>query len=228
VVHGEERQPAAATPSAGDGSGTVFCDFDGTITEADTLQAVVQHFLPASAGEVLADIGRGTISLRTGIERLIGALPSARADDIREFVNRQPLRAGFETFLLRMRERNMPVVVISSGMRFCVEARLAPWRHLLHRIYALDVALDQPRMRARIVDGNALEAVPKADILLRYPVRPRIVIGDSLSDQSMALQADITFARDRLLTFLHRRGSPAIAYRDFHDILRAFPSTGIA
>jgi len=70
--------------------------------------------------------------------------------------------------------------------------------------------------------------VSKADIVLRYPVRPRIVIGDSLSDQSMALQADITFARDRLLTFLHQRGLPAIAYRDFHDILRTFPCTGIA
>lgn len=226
-MRNEPPEECSGSRCATDCRTVVFCDFDGTITAQDTLQAIVRQFLPADAMEVLAGISRGNISLRAGTERLIGSLPSKQADTVRRFVTRQPLRPGFRVFLQDMYERHIPVVVVSGNIQFCVESRLAPLRHLIHRIHALEVDLDRPRMRALIASGTTSEAVPKADIVLSYPAQRRIVIGDSLSDRSMALQADSVFARDRLLSFLQQRELPATPFNDFHDVLRQFPDSGL-
>ncbi len=201
----------------------VFCDFDGTITQADTLQAVCERFAPAATRDVLAAIATGACSLRAGVPRLIGSLRTEDAADIRRFVCRLPLRAGFGSFLLRMRERKVPVVVLSSGMDFCVAARLAPWQALIQSIHALPVAFGDPYLRACPSLADPAEALPKTAFMQRYPGHPKILIGDSFSDQRAALQADCVFARGRLLHYLRRRRVSAVPYRNFHDILRRFP-----
>ena len=199
----------------------VFCDFDGTITERDTLQAVCQLFIPDIAAQVLPAIGRREISLQSGVSTLINNLPAAAAADISDFVSREPLRRGFEQFAQQLKDWNIPLVVLSGGLGFCVEARLQPWRHLIHGMHTLDINFDQTFMRAMIRDNRSQEAVPKAAIMLSYATENRIVIGDSLSDQSMALQADRVFARDRLLAFMRRKNRAVEEFADFEDILAA-------
>lgn len=206
----------------------VFCDFDGTITREDTLQAMSRRFAPSVADRLLADIGEGRISLRSGLEALIGSLPSARAEEIADFVREQPVREGFGEFLRYLRASGTPVVVLSSNLRLCVEARLGEWRPYLHDVHALDVDLQQAYMRPIIDHRDTREALPKADIMLQYPVETRIVIGDSLSDRSMALHAQRVFARDRLLDFVRGRGMAATPYATFHDIIAAFSANGPA
>ena len=204
----------------------VFCDFDGTITARDTLQAVCQEFIPVVAARVLPAIGRREISLRAGISELLNHLPSAAADDIRGFVCREPLRRGFEQFALQLKDWRIPLVVLSGGLDFCVEARLQPWRQLLHNVHALPIDFDQTFMHARMCDDSGSEAVPKAAIMRAYGADHSIAIGDSLSDHSMALQADRVFARDRLLTFMHRQNRVVEAFCDFEDILAALQAKG--
>ena len=199
----------------------VFCDFDGTITERDTLQAVCQVFIPDVAARVLPAIGRHEISLQSGVRELINNLPAAAAADIRDFVSREPLRQGFARFAQQLMDWKLPLVVLSGGLGFCVEARLRPWRHLIHGLHALDINLSQTFMHALIRENSGQEAVPKATIMLSYAADDRIVIGDSLSDQSMALQADRVFARDRLLSFMRDRNRAVESFSNFEDILAA-------
>lgn len=199
----------------------VFCDFDGTITERDTLQAVCHAFIPEVAARLLPAIGRHEISLQAGVRELISNLPAAAAADIRDFVCREPLRKGFECFAQQLMDWGLPLVVLSGGMDFCVEARLHPWRHLIHGLHALDIDLKQAFMHAQIHNGAGTEAVPKRAIMLAYGAGHNIVIGDSISDHGMALQADRVFARDRLLSFMRSQNKMVEAFRDFEDILVA-------
>jgi len=199
----------------------VFCDFDGTITERDTLQAVCQAFIPDVAARVLPAIGRHEISLQSGVRELINNLPAAAAADIRDFVCREPLRQGFEQFAQQLMDWNLPLVVLSGGMGFCVEARLRPWRHLILGLHALEIEFNGTFMNALIRENGGQEAVPKAAIMLSYAADNRIVIGDSLSDQNMALQADRVFARDRLLSFMRDRNSAVESFSNFEEILAA-------
>lgn len=197
----------------------VFCDFDGTITEHDTLLSTCQRFVPDAAERLCPAIGEGTISLRDGLQQLIGALPSALVTEITEHVRGQALRHGFGEFLHQLQDWNIPLVVISSSPDFSVAARLEPWRHLIAAVHALRVDLRGAYMQPCITGSSPDEAVPKAEIMLGYPARTRIVIGDSISDQQMALHADEVFARDRLLAYMRARDLPVTAYRDFHDVL---------
>lgn len=199
----------------------VFCDFDGTITARDTLQAVCYEFIPAVAARVLPAIGRHEISLRAGVSELINNLPSAAATEIRDFVCREPLRKGFIEFAQQLKDWQIPLVVLSGGMGFCVEARLQPWRQLLHNVHALDIGFDRTCMHAQMCNESGKEALPKAAIMRAYGAGHSIAIGDSLSDHSMALQADRVFARDRLLSFMRDRNRAVEAFRDFDDILAA-------
>jgi len=153
------------SPPAGS---VVFCDFDATITERDTLQAVCHAFIPEIAARVLPAIGRREVSLRAGVSELIRNLPAAAADEIRGFVCREPLRKGFEKFAQQLKAWDVPLVVLSGGMRFCVEARLQPWRQLIEDVHALDIDFSGSFMRAQIHYGPGNETVPKAAIMLAY------------------------------------------------------------
>jgi 2-hydroxy-3-keto-5-methylthiopentenyl-1-phosphate phosphatase len=204
----------------------VFCDFDGTITEHDTLLAVCQHFIPELAAQVCPAIGRGELTLRAGLSRLIGALPSAAANEIREFVCRQPIRRGFPQFLHYLHARQVPFTVLSSGLDFCVHACLSPWQTLIHSIHALQIDLGGEYMAPVMAGGHCSDAVPKAGIMLGYPAEIRIVIGDSLSDREMALHADRLFARDRLLRFAQEHELPARRYENFLDVLGELDAMG--
>jgi 2-hydroxy-3-keto-5-methylthiopentenyl-1-phosphate phosphatase len=201
----------------------VFCDFDGTITVRETLARVFLHFAPQLAEPVLRDVSLQRTTLRVALTRLVGALPSRMRAEIVEFTAAEPLRPWFTELLDFLAARRMAFVVVSSGLRFYIEAKLAPWRGRIHAIHALDVDLGDECMRALIEHYHPSEAVPKRRIMEGYPAARRIVIGDSVSDFEMAAAADLVFARDRLLQEMPERSVP---FRDFFDIMAALEGEG--
>lgn len=199
----------------------VFCDFDGTITVNETLRKVLLTFIPETARRILAELDAGTRTLREGVQELVAALPSRCRDAIVELVAAEPLRPGLEEFLGWLERNAIPFVVVSSGFRFYIEARLAPWRDRIHAIHALEVDTSGETMTLRLEHDHPREAMPKEWVLRSYACDERIAIGDSLSDFEMARAADRVFARDRLLRHLQEQGAAVTPYEDFHDVLRA-------
>ncbi|HEM45948.1 MAG TPA: hypothetical protein ENO23_02780 [Alphaproteobacteria bacterium] len=137
-----------------------------------------------------------------------------------EFTAREPLRPGFGEFLDWLEHCAIPFVVVSSGFRFYIEARLAPWRERIHAIHALELEQEGGYMRLRLDHDHSREAMPKEWILRGYDCDERIAIGDSLSDFEMVRAADRVFARDRLLQHLQARHMPVSPYDDFFDVMQ--------
>jgi 2-hydroxy-3-keto-5-methylthiopentenyl-1-phosphate phosphatase len=52
----------------------------------------------------------------------------------------------------------------------------------------------------------------------QYPATKTIAIGDSVTDINMALQADLVFARDRLVEYLETEGKAYLPWQDFRDV----------
>lgn len=199
----------------------VFSDFDGTITVNETFRKVLYAFVPDTAAAVIPQLDAGTLTLRDGVARLVSAIPSAAREAIIEFTAAEPIRAGFDELTRYLVERNTPLVVVSSGLRFYIEARLAPWRSRIHAIHALEVDCSGPYMGLQLDHDHPREAMPKEWLLRRYDARTRIAIGDALSDFEMIKAADRVFARDRLLQHLHERRVAVTPFNDFFDIIRA-------
>ena len=198
----------------------VFCDFDGTITVEETLRQVLLTFVPEVARRVLTELDAGTRTLRDGVQELVAALPSRCRQEIIDLTAHAPLRPGFGELLDWLASQNVPFVVVSSGFRFYIEARLAAWRQQIHAIHALEPDCSGEYMQLRLDHGHPREAMPKEWVLRQYPCEQRIAIGDSLSDFEMVRAADRVFARDRLLSQLQRQHMTVSPFEDFFDVMQ--------
>ncbi|MGB8700827.1 MAG: HAD-IB family phosphatase [Thermosynechococcaceae cyanobacterium] len=196
----------------------VFCDFDGTITVAETFVAVLKRYTPDLSAELIPQIYTLQLTLREGVRRMLESIPSQVYPEILEFVRSQPLRPGLAEFLAFLHRQNVPCVVISGGLQGMVAAALAPYQSQIQAIYGVAVDTGGDRLQITSPAEGETDFVDKVALMQRHPARETIVIGDSVTDLNMALAADVVFARDRLAQYMEERGKAYDSWADFYDI----------
>jgi len=204
----------------------LFIDFDGTITAEETLEGAMRLCVdPAAYAEKEKEMLAGKTTLAEAVRYAFSQIPSSRLEDIKAYVRGVPVRPGFGELLQLAKERGIPAVVISGGLRPCVEEKLAPWRELLLDVYS--VALDCSGETMRLVSdyGGDGEILSKVQVMGRYEYRRAICIGDSYTDIKMARASQTVFARDTLAKTLEKLGVPYTPWSDFFDVARAISSS---
>ena len=196
----------------------VFCDFDGTITVEDTFVKVCRYFAADTVDRLLREIFKGSLSLKDGIREIVESIPSSRYPEMLDFVNGTPLRAGLDEFLDFLADRNVPFVVISGGLMGLVLRQLGPLAERAQGIYAanVDTSGEYLRVVSQFEEGD--ELVNKKKIMGTWRYREAVALGDGVTDQGMAMEASIVFARKHLADFLEKCGKPYVAWKDFHDV----------
>jgi 2-hydroxy-3-keto-5-methylthiopentenyl-1-phosphate phosphatase len=188
-------------------------DWDGTVTERDTLGLVVGWF-----GDDTTYRRNGQLMGRslTHDQALASSFATVRAS-LPEVVDRLlgevRLRPGFRALV----ERHRPLV-ISSGFRELIEpvlaredvevellanrvhARPEGWR-IRFRDHAVCTACGEPCKRSSLPPGDVAYA------------------GDGYSDRCAALAATRVFATGALAEWLHGRGVAFERFDDFYDVL---------
>ena len=198
-----------------------FVDFDGTITLEDTLEGAIRLYAdPEEYRAMRQKLVKGEITLSRVVRYAFDGAPSDRLTRMLDYVDRVGIRPGFPEFLDEMERQEIPVVVISGGIRQFVERKLAPYRDRLLGLHAVDLDVSGPGMRlvSAYDDGN--ELLKKTDVMALYPHEHAIGIGDSFTDRNMALAVDTIFARDELERYLQKLGRSYIPYGDFFDVVR--------
>ena len=122
-----------------------------------------------------------------------------------------------------MERRSIPVVVISGGVRQFVEQTLAPFRHRLLGLHAVDLDVSRPQMQLISAYDNGDELLKKTDVMALYDYHRSVGIGDSFTDRNMSQAVDTIFARDILAQYLQKCGLPYLPYENFYDVIRQFP-----
>ena len=199
-----------------------FVDFDGTITMEDTLEGAIRLFAtPEEFHSVKGKLVRGEMTLSQVVRYAFDGAPSSRLERMLDYVKGVALRPGFPEFLDEMDRREIPVVVISGGVRQFVELRLAPWRGRLLGVHAVGLDTSGPGMKlvSPYDDGN--ELLKKTDVMALYDYRHAIGIGDSFTDMKMSLAVDTIFARDVLAAYLQKMGRQFLLYDTFFDVIEA-------
>ncbi len=196
----------------------VFCDFDGTITQAETFVAMLKHFTPVLAERLLPEIYAKRLTLHDGVRQLIGSIPSVRYGEMIEFTRSQPIRPGLVEFLDFLETENISFVVISGGLRGMVESVLNPLKDRIHAIHAMEVDTREYYLRVHSADESRTEMVAKAQIMAKYGADQSIAIGDSITDLNLALAASIAFARPPLTRYLEERHRSFIPWTDFFEV----------
>ncbi|MBU7582178.1 MAG: HAD-IB family phosphatase [Nostoc sp. TH1S01] len=196
----------------------VFCDFDGTITVEETFVAVLKKFAPEVAGQFLPEMYAQRVTLREGVKKILESIPSSQYGEILEFTRSQPIRPGFIELLDFLDSQNIPLVVVSGGLRGMVEVVLGEIAQRVAAIHAVDINTSGAYFQVNSDYEGGTELVAKVQVMTKYPADQTIAIGDSLTDLNMGLQSSVVFARDHLAYYLDQHQKPYIPWNNFWDI----------
>jgi HAD superfamily phosphoserine phosphatase-like hydrolase len=190
-------------------------DWDGTVTERDTLALVTEWFGDASTyrrnGELMGRSLTHDQALASSFATVRASLPEV----VDRLLRNVRIRPGFRALV----ERHRPLV-ISSGFHELIEPFLAREgvnvELLANRLDACPEGW-QIRFRDRAVCTACGEpckrsALPPGDVAYA---------GDGYSDRCAALAATRVFATGALAEWLHERDVAFERFEDFYDVLAA-------
>ena len=201
----------------------VFCDFDGTITAHDTIDAMYDAFGPDDWPAVAKDLYHQGLRSRLIIKKMLGMLNATR-EQIIEVLRGIPIREGFVDFYNFCRERDIELIIMSEGIGLSVETVLHE-RGIDDLPYFGNVLVsdddgrwttENPHMHPDCTDcGNC----KSAHVIARKQAGDATVyIGDGATDRCPAQVADLVFATGYLAHFCEEQKIPFIPFETFGDV----------
>jgi 2,3-diketo-5-methylthio-1-phosphopentane phosphatase len=212
----------------------IFSDFDGTITETDTLV-----FLATEVGggeQMVQAMGRlvkeGALTLR---DCIAGEMRSIRLsfEDAEELL-REHVRVdeGFAPFARWCFEREFPLTVLSAGFREIIDLFISRDEFPNLEILSNNLKADEAK-GWQCVFRDKSEFGHDKTIAVREAKKKglyTIFIGDGLSDRAPAEIADEIFAKHRLAEYCRSRNIHCHEFSRFEEVLnilhKKFPVTG--
>lgn len=191
-------------------------DWDGTVTDGDTLHTAIEQFGDVGVFRAMEE----EIGHRLTLQEVIAiemATISAALDEVVSFlVETVALRPGFRELV----ERHDPLVV-SMGFHELI----AP---LLERD-GIAVRVVANRLDTKPAGWRALFRPQEVCSVCGEPCKRSdvagldgfVYVGDGFSDSCVAGAASRVFARDGLAEYLDARGTPFEHFTDFHDLAGA-------
>jgi 2-hydroxy-3-keto-5-methylthiopentenyl-1-phosphate phosphatase len=211
----ERRAAASGRPYDGEVGVRLVLDWDGTVTERDSLVQVVERFGDVAVYEDTEErLGRD-LTLHEVIELEVATISAPLAEVVAWVREHVAVRAGF-----RELARTYRPLILSSGLRELIEPVLArEGVELEVRANEVDPLPSGWRVRFRddAVCADCGEPCKRAGL----PGERVVFVGDGVSDHCAALAADRIFARDALARYLEQRGLAFERFSDLNDVAAA-------
>ena len=202
----------------------IFCDFDGTITRCDTTDYVLSRLAKPEWEDVEAEWTAGRITAAVCMRRQVGMIQASN-DELNAVLDSVELDPGFLAFVDWCEAENIPITVVSDGVRQFIDRILARYglQHL--PVVANRLAggpkrrrLEQPWMREGCAAGSG---VCKCAVAAQQTPTGRdtmVFIGDGRSDFCVSGRADILFAKSELADYAASRGKIFVPFDTFDDV----------
>lgn len=193
----------------------VFCDFDGTITNRDSIVFLTERFGGGEAfrEETLLKIVSGEWSVFEAIEREMATVSVSWEEALSVLRAEIQVDPHFGGFVDWCRDEGIPIAVLSSGMGPVVEAFVGKYDV---PIFAHAVKIESSGWRYRRRPEN-----DKAALLGALCEQDEVVyIGDGTSDVSVIPLVDHLMAKEGRFLAEHCRASGVkfVPFRDFSEI----------
>ncbi|OQE24560.1 hypothetical protein PENSTE_c007G06018 [Penicillium steckii] len=216
-----------------------FTDFDGTITVDDSNDFMIDNlgFGRERRQQLNEKVLDETLGFRDAFREMLGSIKTPYDECIATLLKNMKLDPYFEKFYYWARDNNVPIVILSSGMKPIISALLEkflghkPGDHL-HIVCNEVVSRDGKDINSEggweikyhddshFGHDKSLEIKPYA--ALPDGERPVLLYaGDGVSDLSAAAETNLLFAKagKDLVTFCERRGMPYTTFQDWSTIL---------
>jgi 2,3-diketo-5-methylthio-1-phosphopentane phosphatase len=205
----------------------IICDFDGTISRADTTDVVLERLAAPAWRIVEEDWLAGRITAAACMKAQV-ALIGGTAADLDAVLDTVELDPGFVAFVDWCAARRLSIGIVSDGVdRFI--ARILNRHGLGHlpvvanRLAGAPGAWDlgQPWSRKGCAAGSGVCKCAAAGAWSGRAWPTTVFVGDGRSDFCLSGRADILFAKAALAEYAAARAQPFIAFETFDDVSQA-------
>ena len=206
----------------------LFLDFDGTLTERDAIDALLEAFADPRWLDIEREWRAGRIGSRACLSEQI-ALLRATQEELDRLLDSIELDAGLNILLKTCAAHQIQSYVISDGLDYCIHRILSRTstdfvRHSLH-VYTNHLEskggrewrVEFPFFHQACAHGCAT-CKPAMMSLLNGAGAPTIFVGDGLSDRYAAASADLVFAKQSLAAYCVEQQLPYVAYDNLADV----------
>jgi 2,3-diketo-5-methylthio-1-phosphopentane phosphatase len=195
----------------------IYCDFDGTITERDVIDAFLERFASADWMAIEENWKLGKISSRDCLRQQLKCVPALAHPEIEEFLKEIKIDPYFLNLLNYSQENAIPFYIVSDGFDWFIQSvlrnngieNLPLFSNVLRwttkgLIPSFPLASQSCRTGSGVCKCKVVEASQENYF--------KIYIGDGRSDFCVAPSADLLFAKGSLK---HYCETQRIEYRDF-------------
>lgn len=201
----------------------VYCDFDGTVTQGDTIDVLLEMLGDPAWRQIEERWEKGEIGSR---ECMALQVPLLRGGwkAIEQVLTRVKVDPTFSEFASWCRQAGIPLRIVSDGID-----------RVIHHLLASE------GVRVDYVWANHLNESPDGQLSLTFPYAPtvagcgsglckckivdnssgrtmKVVVGDGRSDFCWSTEADLLFAKSKLLQHCRSNNIPHIPFDNFRAV----------
>jgi 2,3-diketo-5-methylthio-1-phosphopentane phosphatase len=209
----------------------LFLDFDGTVSERDAIDAILEEFADERWLGVEEEWKSGRIGSRECLARQMEFVRAAPRE-LDALLSSIKLDEGFGALLDACARLDVSVNILSDGFDYCIRRILAGAsephvKKLLRgvRVYSSHLAhagggrwqTEFPHYRSPCAHGCAT-CKPTVMNQLNPREATSVFVGDGLSDAYAAREADLVFAKKSLALFCREQGITHTVYASLNDV----------
>lgn len=198
----------------------IYSDFDGTITQRDTVNAFLETYADASWTESEKSWVDGKITSRENATIQVGLIRPMTEKTLNEYIDSIELDDHFLDFYDYVNRHDIRLTILSDGFDLFIERTLERHgitnvrfyaNHLIHRNDKFSIEFPHYTASCKIGAGMC-KCAKISDDSYYY-------IGDGVTDLCVAKNASVLFASKYLNEYCNENKMPHVTFRDFGDIL---------
>lgn len=202
----------------------IACDFDGTITQHDTLHLIVEEFGTRGLWDTIEPrLRSGEVTLEQAMEQEFATVRATREQVIALVLRHAGIRPGLAELVRWSRAEGHRFIVFSSGFRTVIQATLDHWglgdlEVVSHEALFTDQGCTLVWSDRGETCAECGRRCKRHDLRGRLRGERLVYIGDGVSDRCGAGMADVVFARAHLARDLPEDGVGFVPFEDFVEV----------
>jgi 2-hydroxy-3-keto-5-methylthiopentenyl-1-phosphate phosphatase len=207
----------------------VAIDFDGTVTDVDIIDAVLQKFARPEWDEVETLWEQGIIGSRECLERQMGMVDRP-LDQLLDYIDRFAIDKTFGDFIDLLDESQIPFAIVSDGFQVFIERLLENAGLRRMPIIANRLREEQGRLTTAFpYAGQYCNAANCKCMAVQDLSKDRslILIGDGQSDFCLAHKAGLVFTKKKLTDYCQRHKIPHSPFENFAEVTKFFETSRV-
>lgn len=202
----------------------LFLDFDGTISQRDAIDLILERFANES-WRIVEELWKGgAIGSRECLRDQVALIAAAPAD-INNLLDEIKLDEGFAELLTVCRRHKIETYIVSDGFDYCIERILSGTKfaqklpvYSSHLEFQHGVWQTAFPHYGTFCEHDCATCKPQVMKNLNPNNAPAIFVGDGLSDRYAARAADLVFAKKGLANYCAAENIGFTEYQNLGEV----------